>query len=230
MGAPMLNGAFLYLEEGELLRVKNAIKSQGNSLRNVDIWDMTDGMFFGIEWEQNPTKITTEDELLDRLSETSNAREFFSLYSMDQYLKNYDRHIGNHIVVQRGNSTKYHLIDHDRLFGSTNWGDIPTYINNLDPLIIDPGMGSDYHGFLLWIINDKSVHDVHYYAGRIASIPDDDIKDMCDTILQVYGLSNSEIDLVKQWSIHRKAHIVMKCFEHEAMLPNVKKKGIYSAS
>lgn len=230
MGAPMLGCAFLKLEEGEMLRVKERIKSQVLNLNEVDIWDQDDGTFFGVVWEQHTVSITREDELMDRVSASTNSKSFYSLYSMDQFFKNYDRHIKNHLVVKKGAHTKYYLIDHDRLFGSTNWASIPHYIDDFNPLIDHPRNSRPYHVFLIWIINDVNISYVHHYAGKIARITDDDIKDMCDTIIQVYALNNADIGMIESWAKHRKDQIVMKCFEHESILPNVKRKGIYSVS
>lgn len=228
--APMLDGAFLKLEEGEMLRIKDRIRDQVKHLNEVDIWGIDSGVFFGIVWDKNSTSMIYDAELIDRIPEATNARDFFSLYPMDQFLKNYDRHIKNHLLTKKGPHIKYNLIDHDRIFASTSWAYIPAYIDDFYPLAKHQRYGMPYHSFLLLLLNDGNIFNAHHYAGKLAQITDDDIKDMCGTISQAYKISDAEISMIEAWVKHRRDHIVMKCFEHESILPNVKKKGIYSVS
>lgn len=222
---PLLDGVFLELDDIELKKLRDRLDKLKGKLKSADIDMMKQGLFFGIEWKQNVVKIVNEAELMPRINETSNYKSFYSLFPFDQYLKNYDRHPGNHLVYKVGNSKQYRLIDFDRLFFSTNWSKVPSIKHDFSPILMMP-----YHGFLNHQVNNSNIEDLHFYANYIQSIDDREIQDMCDIIRQIYNVPDLEVNQIEDWMLSRKADISMKCLENEKHFPNVTKKGLYSVS
>ena len=226
---PLINGTFLELDNNELKKIQNKINtfSKGN-LKAVDLTLMQQNIFFGIEWKQHVTSIDKERELLPRVLETVNKTSFFSLYAFDQFFKNLDRHLGNHLVVKEGNSKKYRLIDFDRIFASTNWSRVSIDYKCFKPFVCTP-LVYRYHAVLMNLVVDSTLKYVHFYAGKLQGITDKDIKDMSDIILQIYDVSEEETKDIRRWIEHRREHIVMSCLINEKYFPRIK-KGLYSVS
>jgi len=226
---PLLNGMFLEIDKKE---IKNLIAKLDTFpkgyLKSFDLGAMKKNLFFGIEWMQHITSIDDERELLQRVGESSNKNSFYGLYSFDQFMKNYDRHLGNHLIVKIGNSKQYKLIDFDRVFASTNWSRVPSEYTCFTPFICTPS-AQRYHSFLMYIVLDSSVKLVHSYAGKIQGIDTKDIKDMCDIISFVYDVPSIEILNIFRWIEYRRQEIVMECLVNEKHFPNIT-KGLYSVS
>lgn len=223
---PLIEAKFIHLEDTEITKLKSLLSSlPKEALEDVDIDMMKKNLFFGIHWKKNLTKINNEGELMRRVNDTHNASSFFSLFTFDQYLKNYDRHIGNHLISQEKNIKKYHLIDFDRIFASTDWSNVPTFFTDFSPLLLKP-----YHAHLASLVCNRTIGHVHAYAGKIAKIQNIDIKDMCDMIAFIYDVPAKDIAGVYNWADHRKDQIVMKCFANEGQFVHVTKKGLYSVN
>lgn len=226
---PLLNGAFLELDDDDIDAIQKEIDRHGKGhLKSIDFSSTNSNQFFGVEWMQNITKIDDERELIMRVGETSNRKSFYGLYAFDQFMKNYDRHLGNHLVVKVGNSKKYKLIDFDRVFSSTNWSRVASDYTCFTPFVCT-SHAKRYHGFLMHIVNDKSIKLVHTYAGKLQGIDTKDIKGLCDIISIIYNVTSLEILNIFRWIEYRKQEIVMKCFMNEKHFPNIK-KGLYSVS
>lgn len=164
--APLIDACFLYLEDNELKKLTSKLKSLPNGvLEDIDLSLMKENLFFAIEWKANVVPIEREEELKSIVFQTMNSEAFFSLYSFDQYLKNFDRHIGNHLVIKDGKQKKYYLIDFDRIFMSTNWLYIPRIINDFSPISSQP-----YHQHLISLVDDNNIKFVHTYANNIETI------------------------------------------------------------
>lgn len=222
---PLLDGAFLYLSDIELNNLK-AYLSKNPQLTPVDLTIMKKNFFFGIEWKQHITPIDKEDELLTRVNETSNSQSFYSLYSFDQYLKNFDRHLGNHLVVQERNTKSYHLIDFDRIFASTNWSNLSSPLKNDFVAFSATPYAQPYHHFLMGLVDDTSLMDVLNYTGKIAKIKAEDIKDMCNIITDVYNVSKLESTQIFDWLNDRKGELVLECYKNEIHFPKITKRGL----
>jgi len=224
---PLVDHTFIKLHNEDIEEIEGAMSEYGDTIRKVDFGLHKENLFFAVEWKQHVTKIDTEDELLDRVMSVSNGYSFFSLYPFDQSLKNYDRHLGNHLVAKESKITKYYLIDFDRIFSSTNWHRIEYDYKCFLPFAAT-SQGRDYHLFLLSLVTDKTLKFVNAYTGKIASILDEDIKKMCDTMLGIFDISKKEVEAIEQWFLYRKSEIAMECLKNEAYFPRVK-KGLYSA-
>lgn len=223
---PLLDGVFLKFDDNEIKKLNDKLSSlPKDHLKPVDLSITKENLFFGIEWKQHITKINNEKELMQRVNDTSNSTSFYSLYSFDQYMKNYDRHIGNHLVTKDRNVKRYHLIDFDRIFASTNWSLVPTIKNDFSPLLSRP-----YHSFLMGLADDSTIWNILSYAKKIENIQPEEVKDMCDIIAQVYDVSDSEMQEISSWMIDRKGKLVLKCYNNEVHYPNVTQRGLYSAA
>ncbi len=224
---PLVDHVFINLDSEDIQEIQEELRGYGDTLRKIDLSLHKQNLFFAVEWKPNVTKIDTGDELLDRVMGVSNGTSFFSLYPFDQSLKNYDRHLGNHLVTKESKATKYYLIDFDRIFSSTNWHRVPIDYKCFTPFAATEHC-RDYHLFLLSLVTENTLKYVHLYTKKIASITDEDIKNMCDIMADVYDISTKEYDDIMQWFLHRKSAISMECIKNESYFPRVR-KGLYSA-
>lgn len=222
---PIIEGKMLHFSDGEMAKLRTKLDQLRGKIRDVDLGVNKDDIFFGIEWKQNVVRIANQNELMHRVGEASNRESFWSLYSFDQYLKNFDRHPQNHLVFQSGNSRQYRIIDHDRIFRSTDWSHVSSLAGDFSPIMLRP-----YHKFLYHQVTNNTVRLVHFYAGHIGAMREADIDDMCGIIRDIYNVSPPEIAGIRLWMTERKSRIVMKCFENENHFPNVSQRGLYATS
>jgi len=204
--APVLDAKFLYLDNVEIEKLNNKLLELSLS---ADIHINHKNYFFGIEWKQNITSVKREKDLVKRINEASNRDKFYSLYPLDQYLKNYDRHIGNHLIVKTGNSVQYYLIDFDRIFASTNWGMMFSLFKNFDCLAL-----KDYHHFLSSLIDNSNYDYVLKYANSFSSIEDAEITSIIENIKYIYHINDVELKLLNEWLSHRRDNMFDSCYDN----------------
>lgn len=221
IGAPMIDGAFLELSDQELAKVIGFLKAHSGIFRDLDLSISKDHLFFGVQWEKDTVDIKEESELMTKVSKTTNKNTFYSLYPFDQFMKNYDRHLGNHLIVKYANTMYYRLIDFDRLFGQTDWRAIPLLINDFGCLNL-----KDYHRFLYSIVKNDGHDHVLRYSYNISMLHSDAVADIIQTISHVYTVSQNELDMIHAWLSGRSRLMYDKCLENNDCFVNVKQKRL----
>lgn len=225
IGAPMIEGAFLYLPPLELDKIMTFMDTHKGLFSPVDLSICKESVFFAIEWKKDIIEIREDLELWPRVCEATNRNSFYSLYPFDQFLKNYDRHIGNHLIIKQANTIEYKLIDFDRIFGSTTWDSIPLIINDFGCLSL-----KDYHRFLYSLVDNNGYSHVLHYSNNISTLSAESISDIITTILQIYTASQNEVGMIHKWLSGRSPHIYDKCLENNDCFINVKQKRLQICS
>lgn len=221
IGAPMIEGAFLELIDQELDKVRNFLKVHAGIFKDLDMSISKDNIFFGVQWEKDTIDIKEEAELMPKVLKTTNKSSFYSLYPFDQFMKNYDRHIGNHLIVKYANRLHYRLIDFDRLFGNTDWNAIPLLMYDFGCLSL-----RDYHRFLYSIVKNDGYEHILVYSNNISTISHDVINDIISTISHIYIISQHELAMIRSWLSGRSRLMYDKCLENNGCFPNVKQKRL----
>lgn len=219
--APVLDGIFLKISDEELDKLKLKM-SLFQVFNNIDTDISKDNFFFGVEWMKNVNEIKTPKELMPQVIKTKNKDTFFSLYSLDQILKNYDRHLGNHLISKQKNALVYNLIDFDRIFHHTTWQSLPFLIDDYNCLKT-PSTPNQFNQieFLYSLVNNSNHNFVVNYSAKLSNIKDEDIADLCELIKKVYSVTNDELGKILQWFQTRKERILNKCLDNSDCFTNV---------
>lgn len=221
MGAPVVDGVFLSLSAAEMQKLSDFMVRHPGVFNPIDTEISHRSLFFGVQWEKDTIEIKEYAELVPKVSSTVNRDGFFALYPLDQYLKNYDRHLGNHLIVKYANALHYRLIDFDRIFGGTDWSAVSLLMNDFGCLSL-----RDYHRFLYSVVTNDGYEHVLRFSNNISMIDTETISDIIDTISQIYTVSQHELDMIRQWLSGRSRVIYDTCLGNNDCFVNVRQKRL----
>lgn len=225
VNAPITKGTFLKIDAETMRDYHNKIQlGIPHAVLPTYIPPYNEAIFFAVEYLKDATHAKTVTHLKNSLDNTKNRESFFSQFSLDQYLKNYDRHLGNHLFYKENNRTVFYLIDFDRIFyGHTDWSKLDDQLDNTDCFNI-PGYNADLYN----IIEDKDVKKVHDYAANILNkIDDEAITDICNIIDFVYTIGKAELVKIDTWLKYRRDIIYTACLKNEVCFKNVQQEGVF---
>jgi len=219
--APVLEGMFLKITRSELNRLKEKM-SKFKTFKPIDTEISKDNFFFGVEWIKDVNEIKSPKELITKLKTISNRDDFFTLYPIDQITKNYDRHLGNHLLSKHGKKTLYNMIDFDRIFNGTTWMNT-TFLHDDFNCLRTPSSPNQFNEleFLYSLVDNTNYDLVADFSAKLSNIKDEDIEDMCSQINHVYTISQSELDTISQWFLTRKERIHNECLNNTTCFTNV---------
>ena len=226
--APVFKGAFLDFSEQQLIELFKFIHERFPN-HIPDMSNIKGTIMFGIEWENNAIHARDHDELLEILKQTRNKESFYSLFSYDQYLKNLDRHLGNHLFNRDANGyiNNYFLIDGDRIFMARKLSNLNSLKNNFDCLRNTTlTQENDYHTFLYSFVNDETIFLVIKYAVNIDNISLQKIDYMIEVMKQVYNLTKNDYDTMREYLIYRKENILFEMSGKSDCFPNLIQKRL----
>lgn len=226
INAPVLDGGFFVFTEEQINSI--FIKLQNTYPENPPFPDMSNiknYTFFGIEWQNSLITLQTNNELEILLEKVGNKKDFFSLYAYDQYLKNYDRHIGNHLILKDGKNkpSQYCLIDGDRIFGSLDWSGITELLNNFSCM---EALGADWHKYLYSLVTEESYIFVLEFSFEIDSIKEEDIQLMKNLLSYIYTIDKIEYDKIAHYLTFRKKDFYQVCLKNATCFPKIEQTRI----
>ncbi|PLY08353.1 MAG: hypothetical protein C0625_01840 [Arcobacter sp.] len=218
INAPVLNGAFLTFTNKQITNIHKKINLNYPQIE-LDMSDIKNNQFFGIEWQDSLITLETNSELEIMLTKINNKKEFYSLYPYDQYLKNYDRHIGNHLILKDGKNlpSQYCLIDGDRIFGSLYWNKIEELTDNFSCLEI----GVDWHKYLYGLVTENEYIFVLEYSLLIDEIKESDIETLVSIILSIYNVDKKECAIIKDYLEKRSKDFYAVCLNNSTCFPQI---------
>lgn len=166
--------------------------------------------YFAVEWYPNTVKWESYIEFFDELKNVDNFDAFLSIFSYDQYLRNYDRHAYNHIIVHEHSKRKfYNSIDADRIFAGYAINDILSEINEYNCHY------PPRHGAALYdLIEDAHFTHILRYAATIGLIKNEEIADIVSICDQLYDFSPDERCKISRFLTERKANIYDACMRN----------------
>ena len=178
--------------------------------------------YFAMEWQANTVKWATYDEFIDEMSYVENFDEFLSIFPFDQYLRNYDRHKDNHLIVKKDSKKKfYNTIDADRIMAGKSFLNILDELEKFDCLYLL--YGSVCGSLLYDLVEDSDFTDIIKYSNSISIITKEDIRDLLDICEALYSISNVEKDNIDTFLIQRKDKIFDACLSNAKCYPKVKR-------
>ena len=219
--APVLDGIFLKLTDSELTKLIDKM-SHFQNFKPIDIAISKNNFFFGVEWIKDINEIKSPKELKKKLKTTSNKDSFYSLYPIDQITKNYDRHLGNHLISKQGKKVLYNMIDFDRIFNGTTWVNTTFLDNDFNCLKCktSPNQFNELE-FLYSLVDNTNFDLVADFSAKLSNITEENIADLCSQIEHIYTVSKSEVDTIMQWFLKRKERIHNECLNNTNCFSNV---------
>ena len=178
---------------------------------------MPSDIYFGTRWHYGEIRCGDMDELRTQLDVVMNLEEFFSVFSLDQYLRNHDRHLGNnlvHIDGERKNRRFYKAIDFDRIMGGNDWSGITR----------EKGR---YSCFDTWVeslydfVSDADFNRVLFYASRIGALSDKQLELLGRMLGFIYSMEADEYNKIMDFLRERVAYFPDVCLENQSCYPAV---------
>lgn len=225
--APILDGVFLEISPDNMEKWDKIIKSfHPSAILPTFIPPYNRAIFFAVEFKQDMFHAGSVAELSNELKKTSNKKDYYAQFSLDQYLKNPDRHLGNHIFYRETHRLMFYLIDFDRIFrGHTDWSTLDINITEFTCF------GDKHYNMDLYpTVCNTYMRTVRDYAAKIEKIKDEDLEDILKTTSIVYGIDKISLDKLSQWLYKRRDEIFNACLMNEPCYPKVSKRGYLSAS
>jgi len=209
IGVPVPSGKIIQIDKYLIDDIKTEI---------TGVLPFKSGYYFGVEWYDDIVKWFNYDEFISELFDVSNYEKFLSIYSYDQYLRNYDRHANNHLIVKNKNKkTFYNSIDADRIFAGYEFKDI--LLENMNYNCHYPAT----HGKILYdIIEEFSFNEIFNYSMAIGKIEDMDIDDMVDICVNISDMNKTEAENLEIFLKGRKENIYNACVTNVTCYKNLK--------
>lgn len=213
ISVPVPNASFLQIPE-YILKI---CEKELNIV--IDRSKVIENIFFGIEWIYGQVQFNDLEIFFEEVEKTTNYKEYPSIFPYDQYLRNYDRHIDNHLIIKTEKKQKfYYSIDSDRIFGGYSIQDILTEKNNFECF-----KNPDYK-----LLYDKITEEVFTiimsYSSKIETLTDDKISLLDEYLSDFYGIDSNIRDNIREFLQFRKIDFTYKCIENQKCYRNVKQE------
>lgn len=217
---PILNGAFIKFKPELLQKLYNILIS--HNLYPIQLNNIKNNILFGIEWKSHSTPLKYQFEINEMLKDISNKKDFFSIYPFDQYLKNYDRHEGNHLIIKDDNrKAKYYtMIDGDKIFMNKDYQTISEIRKEFECLMID-NKNCNWHQFLYSIVDDDAYNEILDHTSKIDRLEKETFKKLNFLLDHYYYLSKLDLAIIYKYLRSRKAEIFLACLRNSSCFPNL---------
>lgn len=213
IGVPVPDGIFLMVPDNIL---EEASKKLAYSI-NMDT--VKENIFFATKWIYGQVKFDNMKLLLNEIENTSNHKEYPSIFPYDQYLRNQDRHIDNHLIVKTNDKQKfYYSIDSDRIFAGYPLTEILLEKDNFEcfenPIYKD----------LYDSITDELYVIIFSYSDLIEKLADEQFDLMIEYLESYYHIELSLRENIEEFMKYRKNDFSKKCLENQDCFKNIKQK------
>jgi hypothetical protein len=82
-----------------MIYIPQTIIQELNKVYGLNLQASQTNYYFGLEWEEHVNDSwTCFNEFKEELQKINNYKDFLSIYPFDQFFRNYDRHLGNHLI------------------------------------------------------------------------------------------------------------------------------------
>lgn len=216
IGVPVPNGNFLMIPD-------NILEECSNNLGfSIDMTSVKNNIFFGIKWIYGQVNFSNIELLLGEIKNSSNYKEYPSIFPYDQYLRNADRHIDNHLIIQQDDKQRfYYSIDSDRIFEGYPHDSIEIIMDNFD-CFKNPAYKELYFS-----IEDTLFPIMIKYADKIDKLTNKQIDIIDEYLESCYECSLSVREKIKLFLKTRRV-IVSKCVDNQSCYNNVNNRILIS--
>ena len=213
IGVPVPNAIFLQIPE-HILRVCE---------RELDIIidrkKLIENIFFGIEWIYGQVQFNNMEMFFEEVEKTINYKEYPSIFPYDQYLRNYDRHIDNHLIIKNKDKQKfYYSIDSDRIFDGYSLENVLSAKNDFG-CFENPAYKPLYDS-----ITEEIFTIIMTYSSKIETLGEDKISLLDEYLLDFYGINSTIRDNINIFLKFRKLDFSYKCVQNQKCYKNVKQE------
>ncbi|MBS4068063.1 MAG: hypothetical protein KGZ62_05645 [Sulfurimonas sp.] len=207
---PVSNGIFLQIPEFLLTKCEEDLNF------TIDRSKVIANIFFGIEWIYGQVQFNDIELLLEELQNTMNYEEFPSIFPYDQYLRNYDRHIDNHLIIKTDKKQQfYYSIDSDKIFGGFPITDILVEKEVFDCF------GNPAYKPLYDSINDKIFKIILIYSNKIEALKERELNMLDEYLSDFYGINLDVRNNIKEFLNFRKTNFSEQCISNQSCYENI---------
>lgn len=207
---PVPNGIFLQIPDFLLTKCEEDLNF------TIDRSKVIANIFFGIEWIYGQVQFNDIELLLEELQNTMNYEEFPSIFPYDQYLRNYDRHIDNHLIIKTDKKQQfYYSIDSDKIFGCFPMADI------LNEKEVFDCFGNPAYKPLYDAIDDKIFKIILVYSNKIEALKEEELNMLDEYLSDFYGINLDIRNNIKEFLNFRKTNFSEQCISNQSCYENI---------
>lgn len=210
INAPVPQGVFLQIPEYLLTKCSEELGYL------IDMSLVVENIFFGIEWIYGQVKFEDTESLLEELPNTMNYEQYPSIFPFDQYLRNDDRHVDNHLIVKIGKKQHfYYSIDSDKIFGGYPLGNVLTEKDDFG-CFANPAYQPLYDS-----IDDKLFKIILTYISAIERLSAEQLAKVDEYLADFYGIDESIRGSIQVFLKYRKDNIYEQCISNQHCYENL---------
>lgn len=184
----------------------------------IDRSKVVSNIFFGVEWIYGQVQFNDTEILLEEIQNTMNYEEFPSIFPYDQYLRNQDRHVDNHLIIKTDVKQQfYYSIDSDKIFGGFPITNVLTEKEEFD-CFENPAYTPLYES-----IDEKIFNIILTYSNNIEALEDEELNILDEYLTDFYGINLDIRDNIKEFLNFRKTNFSEKCISNQSCYENIKR-------
>lgn len=178
--------------------------------------------YFALEWEEHVNDSWINfDEFKTELSKIVNYKEFLTIYPFDQFFRNYDRHLRNHLISVKNNKSHFYLaIDADRIFAGEWIERISLEIDKFDCFPYQ------FHEELYSLVTDVEYKILLQHAAKYLTINSTQVEYLEQHLCNNFAIPDDNIDTITQFILYRKKNILDKCIGNSSCFPRIKYQSL----
>jgi hypothetical protein len=214
VNVPTPSAVFIYISSSTI--------DELNTLYSLNLSYSKNNYYFAVEWEEHVNDSWTGfNEFKKELAKVNNFNAFLSIYPFDQFFRNYDRHLGNHLISVKNNMFYFYLaIDADRIFASKWIERINEEISNFECFPYP------FHQELYSIISDDEYKKLYIHSSQYRCINDSHQEELNNYLNEVFGVSSENIATIINFIEYRKDKIINACIQNSSCFEHVKNKSL----
>jgi len=213
---PVPTGAFLLIPDFILHKCEEDLNFE------IDRDKFVDNIFFGVEWIYGQVQFNDTHILLEEIENTVNYREFPSIFPYDQYLRNQDRHIDNHLIIKTDiKKHYYYAIDSDKIFGGFSMSHVLAEKDEFH-CFENPAYTPLYKS-----INEKIFQLILLYADKIEAIDEKKLDILDEYLRDFYNIQLDLRENIKEFLGFRKTNFSQKCISNQRCYENIKRPILF---
>ncbi len=210
IAVPIPNGVFLQIPDFLLSKCEEDLNF------TIDRSQVVANIFFGIEWIYGQVQFYDTEILLEEIPNTINYEEFPSIFPYDQYLRNQDRHVENHLIIKTDTKQQfYYSIDSDKIFGGYPMTAILTEKEVFDCF------GNPAYKPLYDSVAEEVFRIILLYSAKIQEISEDILSMLDEYLVDFYGINLPIVNNIREFLNFRKTNFSEKCISNQGCYENI---------